>query len=139
MGTAFCSNAPRTRARREGEVVRIRKTAVRWLLALTALPLLAACGHAPWLQEPDTTVRLAAAGLVARFAREAAMNEEWQNHALSELVAAKGRPVLVLQIPGGGNPPGFVVVFGIDPDTGCIDAFAVSHDTDPLVRIYHCR
>ncbi|MBC5764018.1 hypothetical protein [Ramlibacter albus] len=110
-----------------------RSAVMRWI-CVAVLPL-AACRHAPPAEHP----LMGLSSPMARQARETAMNSVWQNHTLSELVAAKGRPVLVMQIPGGGNPPGFVVVYGIDPDTGCIDAFAVSHDGDPRVRIYHCR
>ena len=67
------------------------------------------------------------------------MNEQWQNHRYSELVAALGTPTMVMNIPGGGNPPGFAVVFGRDPATGCIDAFAMMYGTDPIVRTYYCR
>jgi hypothetical protein len=74
-----------------------------------------------------------------RDARERALNGQWQNRRLDELVAALGPPALVMSIPGGGNPPGFVVVYGADQRTGCIDAFAITHEPDARVRIYHCR
>ena len=77
--------------------------------------------------------------LSSRLGREAAMNRRWQNHRFSELKSVLGPPRLVMTIPAGGNPPGFAAVYGQDPVTGCIDAFAFVHDTDPLIRVYHCR
>jgi hypothetical protein len=76
---------------------------------------------------------------VARSQREAEMNREWQNRPLAELIAARGRPGMIMNIPGGGMPPSFAVVYGADPGSGCIDAFAISSIGDPVVRIYHCR
>ena len=67
------------------------------------------------------------------------MNGQWQDRRYSELVATRGEPLLVLNIPGGGSPPGFAVVYGLDPLTGCIDSFALVHGRDPTIRIYHCR
>ncbi|MDB5880499.1 MAG: hypothetical protein JWP43_377, partial [Ramlibacter sp.] len=29
--------------------------------------------------------------------------------------------------------------YGQDPITGCIDAFAFIYDSDPVIRVYHCR
>lgn len=75
----------------------------------------------------------------ARSEREADMNRQWQNKPLAELLEAYGRPRMVMNIPGGGMPPSFAVVYGPDPASGCIDAFAVSSRGDPVVRIYHCR
>lgn len=71
--------------------------------------------------------------------REEAMNHLWRNRPMSELVAALGPPTMVMTIPGGGSPPGFAMVFGRDPATGCIDAFAMMYATDPIVRNYYCR
>jgi len=71
--------------------------------------------------------------------REVNMNRRWQNHRLSELLSALGQPLMLLSIPGGGNPPGFVALYGVDPQSGCIDAFAFVYDTDPIIRVYHCR
>ena len=80
-------------------------------------------------------------GTAARYQREIDMNRQWQNRPLSELVASAGKPKLTMNIPGGGNPPGFVVVYGVDDRTGCIDAFAMNAAVtrEPTVRIYHCR
>ena len=86
--------------------------------------------------DPHTTARASAA---ARQQRELAMNNEWHDRRYSDLVAALGKPRLVLNIPGGGNPPGFIVVYGSDPHSGCIDAFALMDGGDPTIRIYHCR
>jgi hypothetical protein len=71
--------------------------------------------------------------------RERAMNTVWKNRSFSELVAALGKPLLIMSIPGGGNPPGFVAVYGDDPATGCIDAFALVYGSDPMIRAYYCR
>jgi hypothetical protein len=67
------------------------------------------------------------------------MNGRWQNRRFSEMQAALGRPLLLMRIPGGGNPPGFVAVYGQDPVSGCIDAFAFVYAADPVIRVYHCR
>jgi hypothetical protein len=77
--------------------------------------------------------------LSSRLGREVGMNRRWQNHRSSELTSVLGAPRLIMNIPGGGNPPGFVAVYGQDPVSGCIDAFAFTYDTDPLIRVYHCR
>ena len=117
--------------------MRACRSGVGWGVGAATLGLLSACALP---RPPDAGPgQFAPAWLMARNVREAVMNGEWQNHTLSDLVAAKGQPKMVLQIPGGGNPPGFIVVYGVDPDTGCIDAFAVTHETAPRVRIYHCR
>jgi hypothetical protein len=79
------------------------------------------------------------AGETASRSRERAMNQRWQNRPLSQLVAARGEPRLLLNIPGGGNPPGFVAVYGPDPATGCLDAFALLYGADPEIRSYYCR
>ncbi|MEJ8835806.1 hypothetical protein [Ramlibacter sp. AN1133] len=79
------------------------------------------------------------AGTLARAERESEMNRQWQNKPLAELLDAYGRPRMVMNIPGGGMPPSFAVVYGTDPGSGCIDAFAVSSRGNPVVRIYHCR
>ena len=67
------------------------------------------------------------------------MNGQWQHRHFSELVATLREPLLVLNIPGGGNPPGFAVVYGRDALTGCIDAFALVYGRDPTIRMYYCR
>lgn len=74
-----------------------------------------------------------------REQREAEMNRRWQDQPLTRLVAALGNPELTMNIPGGGNPPGFVVVYGEDGSTGCIDAFAVNSGGEPRIRTYYCR
>ena len=74
-----------------------------------------------------------------REQREAEMNRRWQDRPLTHLVAALGKPKLTMNIPGGGNPPGFVVVYGEDGSTGCIDAFAVNSGREPRIRLYFCR
>ena len=104
---------------------------------VAALLLLSACQQ--FAIDASEHPRFGASNLAARQGREDAMNTQWQNQHLSQLVAARGQPMLVMNIPGGGMPPSFVVVYGMDPGTGCIDAFAVSHDRDPRIRIYHCR
>lgn len=74
-----------------------------------------------------------------REQREVEMNRRWRDQPLTRLVAELGKPMLTLNIPGGGNPPGFVVVYGEDGSTGCIDAFAVNSGREPTVRLYYCR
>jgi hypothetical protein len=75
----------------------------------------------------------------SRMARERQINDEWQNHTLLELIDRWGPPRQMLEIPGGGNPPGFVLVYGRDEGSGCIDAFAVMYGPVTRVRIYQCR
>lgn len=75
----------------------------------------------------------------AARSREFAMNQRWQYLPMSQLVAEWGEPKLLLNIPGGGNPPGFVAYYGLDPASGCIDAFALVWGDDPLIRAYYCR
>lgn len=70
---------------------------------------------------------------------EAAMNQQWKNRPLSQLVTEMGHPKLLLTIPGGGNPPGFAAIYGRDPATGCLDAFALVYARDPIIRSYYCR
>ena len=79
------------------------------------------------------------AGAGMREQREVEMNRRWQNQPLTRLVATLGQPKLTMNIPGGGNPPGFVVVYDEDGSTGCIDAFAVNSSREPTVRLYYCR
>ena len=106
-----------------------------------ALALLAAgCAQVPpdsFSAVPDSP--MPAGMVIARQQREAEMNRAWQNRPLTQLVRTLGDPRLSLDIPGGGNPPGFVVVYGRDRATGCLDAFAVNLGTDPTVRLYSCR
>jgi hypothetical protein len=79
--------------------------------------------------------------LAARGERELEMNRQWQNRPLADLVATAGQPQQTVNIPGGGTPPGFVVIYGVDQRSGCIDAFAINAGStrEPTVRIYYCR
>ena len=98
--------------------------------------VLAACAGCADLQggrHPEVS------GTSNRNAREAEMNQRWQNRRMSELLAVMGQPVLVMSIPGGGNPPGFALVYAQDSASGCIDAFAILHEQDPRIRVYYCR
>ncbi|HEX6364135.1 MAG TPA: hypothetical protein VFZ93_14355 [Albitalea sp.] len=106
---------------------------------LAATLVLAGCQHLLEEPEPPRRAKVHVPTPSQNMRREAVMNEQWQNHRYSELVAALGTPTMVMNIPGGGNPPGFAVVFGRDPATGCIDAFAMMYGTDPIVRTYYCR
>ena len=113
---------------------------MRSTLLLALVALLAGC--ADFLREARTGDPQAALDrefAQLRLGREAAMNQRWQNHHYSELLAALGTPARVLNIPGGGNPPGFVAVFERNDASGCIDAFALMYGADPVVRVYHCR
>jgi len=76
---------------------------------------------------------------VSRAARERQVNDAWQNHTMRELVDDWGPPRQLLDIPGGGSPPGFVLVYPRDEGTGCIDAFAVMVGDVIRVRSYQCR
>lgn len=102
-----------------------------------ALALLATGCAAP----PREAAGPAAPGddMAARWQREAEMNRRWQNRPLPQLLDALGRPLIFMNIPGGGNPPGFVVVYGKDGSTGCIDSFTMNLGEVPTVRTYFCR
>jgi len=65
------------------------------------------------------------------------MNQRWRNQPLSELVAAMGQPLRVMDIPG--DPEGLALVYGRDAASGCIDAFSFMEADDPVIRLYHCR
>lgn len=109
-------------------------------LPLVALMMLAAgCETArrEWREGPSEEDALASGSAATR--REVAMNRQWQQQPFSRLRAALGEPVLVMDIPGGGNPPGVVAVYQVDPGTGCRDAFALMLGRDPVIRVYHCR
>ena len=108
-----------------------------WSLAL--LVGLGACADGEIRRIPLTESPGFGTGNPARAARESDMNRKWQDRPLAELVAAYGRPGLVMTIPGGGMAPGYAVVYGHDPASGCIDAFAVVSGQSPVVRMYHCR
>lgn len=75
----------------------------------------------------------------ARAVHEQAMNARWQNHTLAELVRDRGTPRDTMTIPGGGNPAGFITVYERDPQTGCVDAFALAYGPEPVIRNYYCR
>jgi hypothetical protein len=123
-GTAI-GRAPATQCDRTG-ISRRRGQALAFVFALAA-------GGCQFADDP------AWGSKAPQLQRESVMNIRWQNRPLSELVSALGEPVLFLAIPGGGNPPGFVVVYGVDPASGCIDAFALVYGEDPMIRVYHCR
>jgi hypothetical protein len=127
-GTAT-GRPPATQCDRRGSSSRCARALV-FVLALAA----AGCQF-PWaLDDGDHS-----ASKAPRLQRESAMNTRWQNRPLAELIAALGEPPLIMSIPGGGNPPGFVVVYGVDPLSGCIDAFALFYGGDAIIRVYHCR
>ncbi|GAB3650283.1 hypothetical protein [Ramlibacter alkalitolerans] len=116
------------------------EAAVRAAAALTLLLALAACAQGEIHRIPrQPHPTFSHVSNLPRSQREAEMNRQWQNQPLAALMDAYGRPKLVINIPGGGMPPSFAVVYGTDPTTGCIDAFAVSAGSQPVVRIYHCR
>ena len=104
------------------------------IAAAGALALLAAaCSTEPRMGDMPEPVR------ASRAERERQINAEWQNHTLRELVERWGPPHQMLNIPGGGNPPGFVLVYLRDEGSGCIDAFAVAYGDVTRVRLYQCR
>lgn len=111
----------------------MRDTGAR-IAAAGALALLAGgCAIDPrWAIAPDPP-------RASRAVRERDINGTWQNHTLRELIDEWGPPRLLLDIPGGGNPPGFVLVYPRDAATGCIDTFAVAYGPVTRVRIYQCR
>jgi hypothetical protein len=113
--------------------------ALRHAAALALALAAAGCAELEGATRTDGTD--ARQGTAARFQRELDMNRRWQNRPLSDLVATSGKPQLTMNIPGGGNPPGFVVVYGLDDRSGCIDAFAINAAVtrEPTVRIYYCR
>ncbi|MBL0391711.1 hypothetical protein JJ685_11245 [Ramlibacter monticola] len=103
------------------------------MAAGAAAVLLAACSDVP--RGPSAPDALRA----GRAERETELNRQWQNHSLAELLLGFGRPELLLDIPGGGNPPGFVLVYARDAGTGCLDTFAVVSGPVIRVRMYQCR
>lgn len=103
------------------------------LLGATWMVAAGGCSVAP----PAPDVELSARS--GRAAREADMNAQWQHRNFRQLVEAKGPPRRLLDIPGGGNPPGLVAVYDRDPATGCLDTFALAWGTEILVRMYQCR
>jgi len=113
--------------------------AVRSILLLACLALVGCAEILREARTADQQTVLNRESARLRHGREAEMNQRWQNHPYSELVAELGTPARVMSIPGGGNPPGFVAVFEKDRATGCIDAFALMYGADPIIRIYHCR
>lgn len=111
-----------------------------WRLPLVMVVVLATgCETAQREWREGSTEEEAAASGSATVWREATMNRRWQNQPLSSLRALRGEPVLMMDIPGGGNPPGMVAVYPVDPATGCTDAFALMFGQDPVIRVYHCR
>jgi len=111
----------------------VGKRGVRIAAVGACVMLAAGCAVAPGAPPLDESVR------VGRATRERQLNDAWQNHSLRELVDTLGPPRQLLDIPGGGNPPGFVAVYGRDPGSGCVDAFAVMYGAVTRVRLYLCR
>jgi hypothetical protein len=122
---------------RRGGLATLRRTSLPALVLVLALVGCAAT-EAPRVPPPPHPA-FGTATAAMRAEREADMNRQWQNKRLDELVDAYGRPKLVMSIPGGGVVPSFAVVYGTDPNSGCIDAFAVLAVGTPLVRDYYCR
>jgi hypothetical protein len=112
---------------------------VRGACALAMVLGVGACADAEVRRIPRQHPFFSSASNFARHERESEMNRQWQNKPLAELLETYGKPKMVMNIPGGGMPPSFAVVYGQDPGSGCIDAFAVSSRGDPVIRIYHCR
>ena len=104
------------------------------MAAAGAVALLAGgCSIDPRMVAPPEPLR------ASHAAREAELNQAWQNHTLAELLRGMGQPRQLLDIPGGGNPPGFVLVYPRDATTGCLDTFAVMYGREIRVRLYQCR
>lgn len=96
--------------------------------------LVAGCSVEPrWTAPPGPPLH------AGRSAREQQLNADWQDHTMRELVDTFGPPRLMLDIPGGGSPPGFVLVYARDAGSGCIDAFMVASGEVLRVRGYQCR
>lgn len=108
------------------------------VLAATAV-VLAVQGCAGLEQLVTDEQRLESEIARGRAQREGTMNLKWQSRSLGEIVGEYGPPRRILDIPGGGNPPGFVLVYGRDDDTGCLDTFAMVYGREPLVKMYQCR
>jgi hypothetical protein len=86
-------------------------------------------------QRPDPG-RVAPSG---RAARESEQNLRWSNHGYTELLGTLGLPQLLLEIPAGGNPPGFIAVYPRDAASGCLDTYVMVYGPSILVRGYQCR
>lgn len=104
--------------------------------ALLAVIATGCAGLEPLVTEEQRVQREVAR---ARAQREGNMNLEWQNRTFNEIVKAYGPPRRILEIPGGGNPPGFVLIYGRDGHSGCLDTFSMVYGRDPLVKMYQCR
>lgn len=114
--------------------------AVRGACGLAVVLGLSACASSDVRRIPRQPHPISSsASTIARIDREADMNRQWQNKPLAELLVAYGKPRMVMNIPGGGMPPSYAVVYGPDAASGCIDAFAVSSGGQPTIRVYHCR
>lgn len=112
----------------------MREGATRIALAGMLAVLAAGCGIDPLADSAPQP--LLSAG---RAQRERQLNEDWQNHTLRELVDRWGPPWRMLEIPGGGNPPGFIMVYPRDEGTGCLDTFSIMYGPVTRVRGYQCR
>jgi hypothetical protein len=108
---------------------------LRHALAAAVAAICASCASTP----DDLPKHRRNASLSERLMRETVMNETWQRRRYADLVEKMGKPKRLMTIPGGGNPPSFVADYGLDPATGCIDAFAITHGENPIVRDYYCR
>src|SRR4051812_20745779 len=127
-----------TRPRPRSAQLAFRRVAARTGSLLVLALLVGACADGEVTRIPREHANLGIGDPAARRQREADMNREWQNRPLADLIRVLGRPRMVMNIPGGGMPPGYAVVYGPDPDTGCIDAFAIAERGNPVVRAYHC-
>jgi hypothetical protein len=111
----------------------VRDSGARMAAAGALALLVAGCSMDPrWADTPGPLP-------VSHDARERQINAAWQNHTMRELVDDWGAPRQMLDIPGGGNPPGMVLVYRRDAVTGCLDTFAVMYGDVMRVRSYQCR
>ena len=103
------------------------------LAAAGALAVLAGCSPGPrWEAAPEPQRAL-------RAERERDINAAWLNQPVRALMERWGPPRQLLDIPGGGNPPGFVLVYPRDTASGCVDTFAAAYGPVTRVRSYQCR
>jgi len=106
----------------------------KWLTTSLLIVLgLQGCASVP---EPEATAEepKTASG------RESRMQELWAGRDYSELIAEMGKPVFELDIPRYGWPNSRALLYGLDQESGCIDAFLiVKGDERTWVESYFCR
>jgi hypothetical protein len=107
------------------------------LTLLLACTLLAGCSADLPVATPQ--VNRSPVGLV-RDLREKQMQSTWVGQSVESLLQVFGTPGMVMDIPARRSWETAVVVYvGLDTASGCIDAFTVAYDAEPVINDYFCR